>query len=488
MACKITDAWLKKQAAPVLGDETIWDSELTGFGVRLFAPTKRHASGARSFFINYRIDGRERRFTIGAYPDWSAQAARDEAKELRRRIDRGEDPAKERKDRREAPTVRDLAERYKEEHLPKKADSSQVNDWQMIEREILPAIGDRKVADVHEGDIEAVHHGITERGRAVRANRVLAVASKMFSLALRRKEGEEAPWRNQAQGNPCKGVARNHEEGHERFFSPAELAALSDALAAYGQTPASDCLRFIMLTGCRPGEAIRATWDQFDAEPGFWVKPSAHTKQRKVHRVPLAAAAAELLERINAQRDKTPRRAQSNFVFPGQSHGEPLKQLRSCWQQITERATIALWRDAKDPKLAALVADLENGLRRTPTAGEVMALAQKASVKLSPAPHDARIYDLRHTFASVGAGGGLSLQIIGRLLGHTQMRTTQRYAHLADDPLREAAAKIGAAIAGAGKGTNVVPLKRGACATHRTGESRTGNAHKTTLPHKGRAP
>ncbi len=97
----------------------------------------------------------------------------------------------------------------------------------------------------------------------------------MFSLALKRKEGDDDPWRNQAQGNSCKGVGRNPDEGHERFFSPSELAALSDALAVYGQTPASDCIRFAMLTGCRPGEAIHATWDQFDAEPGFWVKPDA---------------------------------------------------------------------------------------------------------------------------------------------------------------------------------------------------------------------
>lgn len=451
MPVKLTDTWLKDQSGPATGASTLWDSEITGFGARLFAPTKRRPDGAKSFFVNYRVDGREKRFTIGSYPDWSVAAARAEAKELRRKIDKGEDPAKERKDRRDAPTVRDLAERYKEEHLPKKAASSQKNDWQMIAKEILPAIGDRKVADVHEGDIEAMHRAITERGRAVRANRVMAVCSKMFSLALKRKEGEDESWRNQMQGNPCKGVGRNHEEGHERFFSPAELAALSDALAAYGQTPASDCIRFVMLTGCRPGEAIQATWDQFDAEPGFWVKPSAHTKQRKVHRVPLAAAALELLERMRTQREKTLRRAKSDFVFPGQSHGEPLKQLRSAWEEVTETASVALWRDAKDVRIAALIADMERVLHRAPTVTEVMVLTQRSGLKLPPAPHDARIYDLRHTFASVGAGGGMSLQIIGRLLGHTQMRTTQRYAHLADDPLKEAAAKIGATIAGAGK-------------------------------------
>jgi integrase len=458
IAVRITDTWIKKQAAPPTGDKTFWDSEITGFGVRMFAPTRRHLSGARSFFVNYRVNGREKRFAIGAFPDWSVEAARAEAKELRRRIDRGEDPARERQDRREAPTVRDLAERYKIEHLSNKAKSSQVNDWAMIQNDILPAIGDRKVADIHEGDIEALRRAISDRGAMVRANRVLSVASTMFSLSLKRKEGEDAPWRNQMQGNPCKGVTRNHEEGHERFFSPAELAALGDALADH-QTPAGDCLRFIMLTGCRPGEAIQATWDQFEAEPGFWVKPSAHTKQRKVHRVPLAAAAAELIERIKAQREATPRRAQSNFVFPGQSHGEPLKQLRSTWEAVSETASVALWRDGKNPKVAALVADIERSIGRAPTVSEVVALARKANVKMPAAPHDARIYDLRHTFASVGAGGGVSLQIIGRLLGHTQMRTTQRYAHLADDPLREAAAKITATIAGAGKdGARVVAI------------------------------
>ena len=468
MALKLTDKWLNEQVrdqarghAPEAVGRTTWDSEITGFGLRWLKPTDRHKTGARSFFVNYHFDGRERRFTIGAHPEWTVEAARAEAKELRRRIDRGEDPTKERKDRREAPTVRDLAERYRADHLANKAKSSQANDWAMIKNDILPAIGDRKVADIHEGDIEAIRKAVTGRGAPVRANRVLAVASKMFSLALRRMEGEDAPWRDQAQGNPCKGVARNHEEGHERFFSPAELAALGDALQAYSDTPAANCLRFIMLTGCRPGEAMQATWDQFEAEPGFWIKPSAHTKQRKTHRVPLGAAALGLLEEIKAKRDSGPRRARSDFVFPGQSHGEPLKQLRSTWEAVAGAASVALWREAKDQKVAGLIASLDKGLKRAVTVEDIVAFAEKADVKLPPAPFDARIYDLRHSFASVGAGGGLSLQIVGRLLGHTQMRTTQRYAHLADDPLKEAAAKITAAIAGAGKDSgNVVKIGR----------------------------
>ncbi|MGD0183779.1 MAG: tyrosine-type recombinase/integrase [Roseiarcus sp.] len=428
---------------------------MTGFGLRVFAPTTRHPAGARSFFINYRADGVERRHTIGAFPEWSALAARKEAKALRKRIDRGEDPARDKRDKREAPTVKDLADRYKAEHLPGKAAQSQKNDWAMIINEILPEMGARKVQDVHYGDILSLHKKITTRGAPVRANRVLAVASKMFSLALRPAAGEDAPWRDAAQGNPCKGLERNQEEGKERFFSTAEIAALSDALAAQAPTPARNCVRFIMLTGCRPGEAMRATWTEF-VELGYWDKPSAHTKQRKRHRVPLTPAAIELIDRIRADRKKSPRESQSDFVFPGQSRGEPLKQLRTTWEDVSEAATIALWRDSADPRVTSLVSELDRSLEHSPTVAECRALAVKTGVKLSAGLTDARLYDCRHSFASIGAGGGLSLQIIGRLLGHTQSRTTQRYAHLGDDPLKEAAAKIGAVIAGAGKETGNV--------------------------------
>jgi integrase len=407
MPTKLDERTVRTAAPPANGAISIWDSEVKGFGLRVYAPALRHPEGARAFFINYRALGTERRLTIGEYPTWSAMAARAEAKALRKRIDSGEDPARERREAREAPTVKDLAERYRAEHLPRKAPSSRKADWAMIEREILPILGERKVADVHHGDMVALHRGITARRPAgVRANRVLSVASKMFALSLKPMAGENAPWRDAAQGNPCRGIERNQEQGRERFFSTAEISAISDALAEH-DTPAADCLRLVMMTGCRPGEAMRATWAEFD-EPGFWDKPSQHTKQRKRHRAPLSPPATELIAKLRSKRDG------SEFVFPGRLKGQPLRELRGCWEAVTARAGL----------------------------------------------EGARIYDLRHSFASVGAGGGLSLQIIGKLLGHTVARTTEKYAHLADDPLQEAVKKIGAAIAGAGKGSgNVVPLK-----------------------------
>ncbi len=454
MPIKLDERTVKDTPAPAKGTTTLWDDKETGFGLRIFAPTPRHPEGARSFFINYRINGVERRLTLGAFPRWSALAARNEVKALRKRIDKGEDPALARREAREAATVKDLAERYKVEHLPSKAKQSQANDWAMIANEILPILGGRAVAGVHYGDIKKLHEAITARGAPVRANRVLAVASKMFALSLLPMAGEDTAWRDQAQGNPCKGVKRNQEQGKERFLSAAEIVALTDALTAYGETSASNCLRLMMLTGCRPGEAMRSTWGEF-SDSGVWNKPSAHTKQRKRHRVPLSPAATEFIERLRDSRSP----GSDAFVFPGQKKGTALKQIRTAWDAIIDRASVALWEQSKDEKLAKLVTGLGEGA----TVQTCRAEAARRKITLPVALTDARAYDLRHTFASIGAGGGLSLQIIGRLLGHTQSRTTQRYAHLADDPLREAAAKIGAVIAGAGKDAgNVVTLpKRG---------------------------
>jgi integrase len=402
---KLTHEFVRDVAPPSNGTATYWDNDprVTGFGVRVYA------GGGRSFFLNYRIDGRERRYTIGPFPRWSVTAARERAKELRALIDKGHDPAGQKRERREAPIIEDLVDRYIEDHLPRKtAPEQRIDDEKKMLEEIGKLLGKHtKVTEVHGGDIRDMHRKITDSGRPVRANRILAVCSKMFSLTLVPRAGENVPWRNAAQGNPCKGIERNHEEGRERFFSQAELAAISDALNNYPGA-AADCVRLIMLTGCRPAEAMNAQWSEFDRELGYWIKPSAHTKQRRVHRLPLSPPALELIDRLRKGRS-------GEYVFPGDIAGEPLKALHHVWRFVRN----------------------ETGLQ------------------------DARVYDLRHTFASVGAGGGLGLPVIGKLLGHTQARTTQRYAHLADDPVREAAEKIGSVIAGAGKpGAEVVELHK----------------------------
>ena len=146
---------------------------------------------------------------------------------------------------------------------------------------ILRHIGaDTKVADVHYGDIVALHRAITDSGHPVLANRTLACASRMFTLSLRPMAGENKPWRDQAQGNPCRGVERNQEQAKERFLSPAEIAAVVEGLDAYGRRPSADCIRLIMLTGCRPKEAMLATWAQFDA-PAWLLDQANHPTPSK---------------------------------------------------------------------------------------------------------------------------------------------------------------------------------------------------------------
>jgi integrase len=411
VAEKLTETLLKGLTPPARGERFVYDAEVTGFAVKLFAPTKANPRGTRTFVLAYRRNGSLRRYRIGGWPEWSVTAARAEAKEVRQRIDRGEDPATERRERREAPTMADLVDRYELEHLARKPEQTRHDDSTMLDHIVRHIGADRRVADVHYGDIVALHRALTDSGRPVLANRVVSCASRLFSLSLKPMAGENRPWRDQALGNPCKGVERNPEQGRERFLSRVELARVVEGLDAYGRTPAADCIRLIMLTGCRPGEAMLATWAQFDAQPGFWIKPAATTKQRREHRLPLSAPALQLIDEIRTRRgDGT---APADYVFPGQIPGQPLQQLRTCWDAGCKHAGLT----------------------------------------------DVRIYDLRHTFAAMGAGGGLSLPIIGRLLGHTQARTTQRYAHLADDPVREAADKVAGAISAASKSGKVVRLR-----------------------------
>jgi len=441
---------VRNEEPPAKGAKTIWDEgkdAVVGFGVRVYAPSRNKPDGSRSFFLNYRVDGIERRFTIGEFPSWTADDARAEAKRLRQRITQGEDPATDKRKRREAPTVQDLLDRYIQDHLPKKAS---YGTWrERDERKMLDQIGDglgrsRKVADIHFADIEKLHRAITNGSGPIRANRVLAIASKAFSLALTPLPGEREPWRSAQAGNPCKGVRRNPEEACERFFSEDEIAAIADALDMADERSSADCLRLIMLTGCRPCEAMRATWEEFDKEPNFWIRPSAHTKQRKIHKAPLSAPARQLIEGLRETRT-----SDSPWVFPGRNPGEPVKHVRTVWRTARKRATVILWLNAADPAVSGLLSGLMEQAGRLPSIEEAEAAAAIAKVTLPPSLTKARIYDLRHTFASVGAGASLGLPVIGKLLGHTQARTTQRYSHLADAPMRKAAEDIGGMIANA---------------------------------------
>ncbi|HLY44329.1 MAG TPA: tyrosine-type recombinase/integrase [Stellaceae bacterium] len=403
---RLSDTMVRSLSAPSRGNKITYEAgqdAVRGFGVRITA------AGAKSFIVNYTVAGRERRLTIGAYPAWSVAAARDEAKRLRREIDRGVDPLGAREAERDAATIGDLCDRYLAEHAVKKRTAA--DDESMIRRIIRPELGSRKVASITFADVDRLHRRVSEARGPYGANRLLALLSKMFSLAIR--------WEMRTD-NPAKGVERNPEERRYRYLTGDELRRLTEALAAHANQAAANAVRLLLLTGARRGEVLGAAWDQFDLEAGIWTKPSSHTKQKREHRVPLSAPARQLLAEIKAaaeHRANEKRREPSPYVFPARAPGDgPMTEIKKSWAAL------------------CAAADLRG----------------------------VRIHDLRHTYASVLASAGLSLPVIGALLGHTQPLTTARYAHLFDDPLRAATERVGAIVTGKGDGGGeIVPIERG---------------------------
>jgi len=338
------------------------------------------ASGVKSYVIQYRNrdSGRSRRKTIGQHgPLLSFNQAKELAKGHLSDVVRGHDPVAKASATRNSPTVEDLSDDYLTKHaLPKKRSKGVQEDQSMLNRFILPKVGRLKVSEVKHQDIQSLHSGM--RKTPYQANRVLSLLSKMFELS------KIWGWR---PDNPARGIEKFHEEKRHRWLSDTELSKLTNALDEHPNQKAANAIRLQLLTGSRIGEVLNAKWSEIDFERGAWVKPSHHTKQKRTEHLPLSSAALQLLTTMN-EAEFT-----SEYLFPGKNPEKPLYDLKRFWR------TIMLASDIKDY----------------------------------------RIHDNRHTHASQLVSSGMSLTIVGRLLGHTNPITTQRYAHLADDPLREAA-------------------------------------------------
>jgi integrase len=278
MSKHLTDAVVKGLPRPATGNLITYDKKVKGFGIRVTA------NGHRGFILNYRTkSGRSRRYTIGAFPEWQTTAARDEAKRLKQEIDRGGDPVGEVKLERSAPTMADLAKNYLEKHASKKRDKGK-RDKITIEDIVLPILGaNTKVAEISSDDADKLHQKVTKDRGPIRANRVRALASNMFALAEK--------WKMRpANSNPCRHVTRNHEEGRQRYLQPKELLRLMSVLSIWEDQKAADVFRFLLYTGARLGETLKATWTEFelDSELPTWTKPSHHTKTNQVHAVALS--------------------------------------------------------------------------------------------------------------------------------------------------------------------------------------------------------
>ena len=367
---------------PLETDVVVWDEALPGFGVRI------KPSGVRSYIVQYRnrLTGASKRMTIGQHgPLLTFDQAKRQARTILADAMRGLDPAEAQRSARGAPTVRNLTSDYIERHaVPNKRPKGVKDDRAMIDKVILPKLGKRKVAEIARRDIEALH--IARADRPYRANRVLALLSKMFNLAV------EWGWR---PDNPVRGVKRFQEEKRDRWLSDQELERLWRVLENHPNRRAANAIQLQLLTGARLGEVLSAGREAFDLERGVWTKPSHQTKQRKTEHVPLSPQALDLVASILGKQDPG-----EPWLFSGNVPGQPLKDIKKFWSGVMRQAGL-------------------EGYRR---------------------------HDNRHTYASHLVSGGLSLEIVGRLLGHTSPETTQRYAHLADDPLRRATEMFGAKV------------------------------------------
>jgi integrase len=391
---RLTDSEIRKLEVPARGNRIAYDSSVKGFGARVTA------AGARAFILNYRrrLDGRERRITIGSFPDWSTAAARDEAKRLKREVDAGADPIGDLEQSRTAPTVHDLAARFLTDYVPRKRVSTQRDYKRQIAVNILPDIGNLKVDAVSFAQMDKLHRVLSERA-PTQANRTIAVASKMFTMAKK--------WGMRSADNPCKGIERNQENKRKIYATPEELTRIAAALDGLEDRGAANAIRLMLLTGARRGETLKAKWPDIHFETRTWSKPASTTKQKDAHLLPLSAAALSLLKGMFEAGA-----AREAYLFPPpRDKTEHRLDLDDAWAVVRKTANV---------------------------------------------PH-LRLHDLRHTYASILASAGRSLPVIGALLGHATPVTTARYAHLFDDPLR-AAADIASAIITGAPSAEIVPV------------------------------
>ncbi|MDO5622912.1 MAG: tyrosine-type recombinase/integrase [Paracoccus sp. (in: a-proteobacteria)] len=350
-----------------------FDTDLTGFGVRVMP------SGKRFFLIQYRRHGRTRRIMIGQFGPITVEGARREAQRMLGEVrggGGGGDPADRRDQLRQSMTVEQLGERFLKEHVEVRCKpTTQAEYRRSVELFIDPFFGNQRVRTVTSADVADLHG--TYAHIPYQANRTLGVLSKMMSLA-------ELWGIRDRHSNPCEDVKRYPEHKRERFLSPSELHELGKVL---GQSEADGsessyaiaAFRLLLLTGCRLSEIQKLQWKHVDLDHTQINRPDSKTGKRAIH---LGNAAVEQLANLRPV-------AGNPYVIVGKVKGRHLTDLQRPWRRIRKAAGL----------------------------------------------DDVRIHDLRHTFASGGLLVGESLPVIGKLLGHTQVQTTARYAHLAADPV-----------------------------------------------------
>lgn len=341
-----------------------------------------------SWHLYYRAaDGTQRRPKLGTFPALSIEAARNAAREWLARIAKGEDPSADRQEKRAAPTVADLAAWYMENHArPNKTPRSAEEDARNIKRHVLPRLGGHRVAELTSADVRAALNGIAEAAGAVTSNRVRALLSKMLSLA----ESDALAWRPKRSNPIDKDVPQRPEFARRRVLSREELdrvrAAFDEVAATYPRRAAA--LLAILYCGSRVTELVTAKWDHVEGDRIVRRDhKSARTGEPRVIHFP------EQVRALVAGLPPCPR----GFIFGEECNRHTVFDV---WQIVRDRAGVP----------------------------------------------DVQVRDLRRTFASAARSAGLSLSQTGDLLGHTQSRTTERYAYLFDETKRIAAQQIADAL------------------------------------------
>jgi integrase len=386
-------------------DYTIFDAALSGFGVRVTP------AGKRIFVARAWASGRIRKVSIGTHPEMTVTAARAHARDALAAIRAGADPAIEKANRRAAieageVTVAALADRWLKEYVrPKLKPRTHLDYVRLLEQRILPRLGHLAVSRVTKADVVSFHVSMQVHPR--RANYAVATFRSLMSFA------EDCNLRP-PMSNPARKIKMYRERARERFLSEAEIAAAADAIQS-AETQgkigphAAAGLRLALFTGARSGEITAIEWSHVDWDRRLIRLPDSKTNEpRTIH---LSDAAIEVIRTI-------PR--VGPYVIAGGKPGQPFKNLSRCW----------------------IIAREFGGLG------------------------DVRLHDLRHSFASLAAGRGVSLQMIGKLLGHKVAATTQRYAHLARDAVSAVNDELGEAMLAAiapkpRQPANVVRLPRG---------------------------
>ena len=370
---------LVEQLAAQTSDYFVWESDVPGFGLRVYA------SGRKSYLIQYRdASGRTRRLALGPHGVLTPEQARALAQVHLARVRAGGDPAQEKKTQRGQPTLAQFVERYLFEHVHALKPKTRRDYRGMLASHVLPALGTMMLQAVTRADVQGLHARLAVT--PTQANRVLALLGALFTVAER--------WGLRPEGsNPARGILRFREVPRERYLTSQELARLGAVLArapkeGLASTWTVVLVRMLLLTGARWGEIQTLRWEWIDWQRGAARLPESKTGAKTLY---LAPAALQVLEDVGRQT--------YGLVLPGRE-GRPRAHPMKQWKRVC-------------------------------TAAEITNL---------------RLHDLRHTFASFGATLGLSLQVVGRLLGHADTQTTQRYAHLAPDPLAQAARLVGEAV------------------------------------------